>query len=130
MEMQLTRGIEIILSQTDMRGGAWGNVMTECSDEQLTAILSDATGPNVVFFYTPFCGTCKLAHRMLAIALEALPELQVYTCNLNYMPLRAMDWQIESVPCLVIADAGKPRDKLYAFQSVDHVYGILKYYKP
>lgn len=99
--------------------------MTECSDHQLAEILSDTTRPHAIFFYTPFCGTCKLTHRMLTITLEALPGVNVYTCNLNSMPNRAVAWQIESVPCLVIADAGNPRDKFYALQSVDHLYGIL-----
>ncbi len=81
----------------------------------------------ILYFYTPLCGTCKLARQMLEVVLATLddPERQeqeVLACNLNQMPSVAKEWEITSVPCLTFLHDGKIVEKLYSFQSVDNIY--------
>lgn len=81
--------------------------------------------PTIVFFYTPLCGTCKLAKQMLEVAQATLPEtdtVNVMLCNLNHMPSIAKEWEITSVPCLTFLNHGKIVEKVYSFQSVDNIY--------
>lgn len=80
------------------------------------------------FIYTPFCGTCQLAERMLHVVRELLPELSIGKINLNFAPELAQQFQIESVPCLLIFDRGKITEKIYAFHSVPYLYERLKEY--
>ncbi|WP_349408405.1 thioredoxin family protein [Pseudalkalibacillus sp. SCS-8] len=83
----------------------------------------------IVFFYTPLCGTCKLAKKMLEVALEAgegSDSREVLACNLNQMPAIARDWEITSVPCVVFIDEGRFIDKVYSIRSVDHIYSKIK----
>jgi thiol-disulfide isomerase/thioredoxin len=108
--------------------------MIELKEEQLGMFAkSDMdtetdTGPLILYLYTPFCGTCQLAKKMLTVVEAALPSLDIYMANLNFLPKQALDWGIESVPCLLVFENGSVIHKKYAFHSVEHVYQILKEY--
>lgn len=78
------------------------------------------------FIYTPMCGTCDVAKRILAVIEQLLPELFIGMANINYLEDLAHDLQIESVPCLIVAEKGEIKEKIYAFKSVPFLYGILK----
>lgn len=79
-----------------------------------------------LYLYTPFCGTCQVAGRMLGIVSGMLSELNWGKCNLNYIPQYALKWEIESVPCLVILKNGSMVEKMYAFQSVPFLYDKIR----
>lgn len=74
-----------------------------------------------IYFYTPMCGTCKLAHEFLRITehVDQCPE--ILKMDLNFANHAAVKWQIESVPCLVSIHNGQIQEKLYAFKSVPDV---------
>lgn len=78
------------------------------------------------YLYTPMCGTCAVATKMMDVIEQLLPTLPIGKANLNYMEQVAYDYEIESVPCLLIAQDGKVTEKVYAFQSVPHLYELLK----
>ncbi|WP_026584727.1 thioredoxin family protein [Bacillus sp. J33] len=75
----------------------------------------------LLYLYTPMCGTCQMAGKMLAVAAELLPDQEIGKADLNYMPEIAEQWGIESVPCLIIFKKGNVHEKLYAFRSVPYL---------
>ncbi|MFJ7639349.1 thioredoxin family protein [Peribacillus sp. NPDC097264] len=79
-----------------------------------------------LYLYTPLCGTCQVASRMLSITLELFPEMKAGKMNMNYVQTLAERYEIESVPCLLLFEKGKMTKKIYAFQSVPYLYGLLK----
>lgn len=81
-----------------------------------------------VYLYTPLCGTCQLASKILTILEETIKELKIVSANLNYMEELAEKWEVESVPCFIIFKEGKTIEKLYAIQSVDYMYKKIKSY--
>lgn len=84
------------------------------------------TGEQTAFYlYTPMCGTCAVASKMMDIIEQLLPNQLMGKANLNYMEQLAYDLQIESVPCLIIAEHGEIQEKIYAFQSVPFLYDLL-----
>ncbi|MGE7915227.1 thioredoxin family protein [Lysinibacillus xylanilyticus] len=99
--------------------------MEEWSKEQWdTAVQS---GEKAAFYlYTPMCGTCAVASKMMTIVEQLLPQLQVGKANINFIEHIAFDNKIESVPCLLVSDGGKVTEKVYAFQSVPFLYELLK----
>ncbi|MFY4775572.1 thioredoxin family protein [Metabacillus sp. RGM 3146] len=99
--------------------------MIDLTKQEITSAMTDKDR-FILYLYTPFCGTCQLAKRMLTIVEETLPDLELYSSNLNYLPEQAAAWEIESVPCLLIFQNGKPTDKVYGFQSVEYLYNLLK----
>jgi thiol-disulfide isomerase/thioredoxin len=100
--------------------------MEEWNEGQLLEQAGSADGPFAVFMYTPFCGTCKLTERMLGIILTMEPDLPIYKCNVNFLPKVIRDWQITSVPCIVIIEVGKDKKMFYSMKSVDDLYRELK----
>ncbi|MFC3210360.1 thioredoxin family protein [Planomicrobium okeanokoites] len=78
------------------------------------------------YLYTPMCGTCQLASKMLEVVVAAMPDLPIGKANLNYVQEIASLYEVESVPCLLITENGKLKEKVYAFHSVPYIYEKLK----
>ncbi|MFB5190830.1 thioredoxin family protein [Alicyclobacillus fastidiosus] len=95
-------------------------------NEALTVASRDSRA--AIFFYTPLCGTCKLARRMLEIVDAAIPGLTIYTCDANFAYPLLESWKIQSVPALVYIDQGRPVDIQFAFSGVDDLYTRLKHF--
>ncbi len=93
-------------------------LVKEMNENQLT----------VVYFYTPMCGTCQVAKRMMVVTKELFPQFTFGMLDVNYIQDLAMKWEIESVPCLMIFKNGEIMEKIYAFRSVEYLYGLLKEY--
>jgi thioredoxin-like negative regulator of GroEL len=100
--------------------------MIEWSQKELSEHAEQADSAFAVFLYTPLCGTCKLAERMLDIIMTMQPTLPLYKSNLNFLPSISQDWKIQSVPCLLIVEAGKAKRMIYRMQAVDELYRQLK----
>lgn len=99
--------------------------MEEWSTEQWET--AKQSGEKTAFYlYTPMCGTCAVASKMMSIIEQLLPQLQIGKANINFLEHIAYEHQIESVPCLLISDGGKVTEKIYAFQSVPFLYELLK----
>ncbi|WML47048.1 thioredoxin family protein [Neobacillus sp. PS3-34] len=91
--------------------------MNEWSKEQyLTFLTENLTG--LVYFYTPMCGTCQLASKMLRVISEMKPDLEIGKMDLNYTPELAQSLSVESVPCLLFIKGGEIIEMIYAFHSV------------
>ena len=89
------------------------------------SVFFEKKASGLVYFYTPMCGTCQVASKMLQV-IEQLVELDIGKMNLNFYPDLARDFEIESVPCLLFVEAGKVRETLYAFQSVPFLLEKIK----
>lgn len=83
-------------------------------------------GKGAFYLYTPLCGTCQMASKMLEVITELLPDLNLGKADVNYIPKLAETFFIESVPCLIIFSDHKIKDKIYAFQNVPYLYEKLK----
>lgn len=79
-----------------------------------------------LYFYTPMCGTCQVASKMLTVVEQLLPDLPSGKADLNFLPEMAGRFEIESVPCLIVLENGEVQEKIYAFQSVPYLYEKLK----
>lgn len=81
-----------------------------------------------MYFFTPLCGTCQVAGKMLDVVEKIIPQFEFSKADLNYMPEIAEKYSIESVPCLLIFQNGVCKEKIYAVQSVTNLYEIFKRY--
>lgn len=100
-------------------------MIKEVAERQLMDTVWQSPDRVAAFFYTPLCGTCKVARQTLSIVATDLPDATILMCNINLMPRRAMDWKIESVPCLLVLEKGKVVGRLYKFPSVASVNEVL-----
>lgn len=94
--------------------------MEKWTYEQWKELLNDKTDA-VFYLYTPICGTCAVASKMMEVVQAMRPNLPIGKADINYEQELAMDFEIESVPCLLIQKNGIIRQKIYAFQSVPHL---------
>ncbi|WP_335870280.1 thioredoxin family protein [Bacillus sp. 2205SS5-2] len=79
-----------------------------------------------LYLYTPMCGTCQVAGRMLDVTSELLPSFPIGKMDLNFAPELAEEYGVESVPCLLTMIDGELHQKIYAFKSVPYLYEELK----
>ncbi|MCM3574774.1 MULTISPECIES: thioredoxin family protein [Mesobacillus] len=99
--------------------------MEEWTKSEMDTFLEEKrTG--YLYFYTPMCGTCQVAGKMLTVIDQLLPEIPSGKADLNYLPEMAERFEIESVPCLIMLNKGEVLEKIYAFQSVPYLYEKLK----
>lgn len=101
-------------------------MLEEVNGQQLKYRCADIRASFAVYFYTPLCGTCKVAEKMLQVVEATLPDLPLYKSNINFMSELAFEWEIKSVPCLIFVEHGKVARKLYAMRSVSDLYEALK----
>jgi thioredoxin-like negative regulator of GroEL len=100
--------------------------MNEWSRTELTSFI-DHHSTGMVYFYTPLCGTCQVASRMLEIT-EQVIEIPSGKMNLNFHPDLAKNFAIESVPCLLFIKNGLIVETIYAFHSVPYLLEKIKQY--
>ncbi|MGN5882688.1 MULTISPECIES: thioredoxin family protein [Staphylococcus] len=80
---------------------------------------------HLIFGYTPMCGTCKVSERMLDIANEIL-DLPIVKADLNFHADFSEQYQIQSVPVLMVMSKDEELKRIYAFQSVPYLLENLK----
>lgn len=103
--------------------------MMEINQTELLERLGQPGEPLVVFLYTPLCGTCKAARRMLEVAAHLLPpDLQIAEGNVNLLPELVNTYRISSVPALmaVRADRSTEPEILYSMGSVERVLEYIR----
>jgi thioredoxin-like negative regulator of GroEL len=102
--------------------------MKDWTKEQLEQEINE-NHISAVYFYTPMCGTCQVAKRMMDVTKELFPNISFGMLDVNYIQSLAVKWEIESVPCLMIFKNGEILEKIYAFRSVEYLYGLFKQYE-
>lgn len=100
-------------------------MVTNIDQETLHKILKEEDS-FILYLYTPLCGTCQVAGKMVEVVSELLPTLSWVKMDLNYIPDLAEKWEIENVPCLLIMNNGAIEERFYAFHSVPYLYEKIK----
>ncbi|MCI3922404.1 thioredoxin family protein [Paenibacillus sp. TRM 82003] len=95
------------------------NEIQELSEESLIRLRWGEAGPFAVYFFTPWCGTCKYGEKMLNVVKAMAPNAVMYRANVNFMPSVVQEWKIESVPCLAFVEDKRVTEKLYTMRSVE-----------
>ncbi|MFT4412922.1 thioredoxin family protein [Fredinandcohnia humi] len=94
--------------------------MKELNEKEIDESISNEQN-FYLYLYTPMCGTCQVASKMLSVVKELLPAIAIGKSDLNYIPKKAIEWEIESVPCLLLFKNGTIYKKVYAFHSVPYL---------
>ena len=84
---------------------------------------------HILFVNSPMCGTCIVARKMLVGIEELLDRELFYELNALVNPTFMQQFQVESVPCLLIVKDGHVHEKIYAFRSMTYLMSVLAKYK-
>jgi len=83
--------------------------------------------PQAVFIYTPLCGTCAAARRMLEVVEHMLPEGILSEMNIHDIPELVQQFQISSVPAVMLFDGQQDVPKMvYRMSSVEHLLSEIR----
>lgn len=80
----------------------------------------------VIYFYTPMCGTCKVARKMLEVVDATMNDVIIYTCDANFAGPLLQSWRVQSIPALAYIERGELVDLQFAFHDVETLYHRLR----
>ncbi|MGM0845820.1 MAG: thioredoxin family protein [Bacillota bacterium] len=80
-----------------------------------------------LYLFTPLCGTCRVAGRMVDVTEKLFPQTTFIKADLNYFPEIADEYSVESVPCMLLFHKGNLVTKIYAFHSVPYLHEQLNH---
>ncbi len=84
----------------------------------------------LLYIHTPFCGTCYVARSFLE-KIEKTHQQDIFLeMNASLFPEFMQKYQVESVPCLLIVQDNKVKEKVYTFYSVSNMYQYVWTYAP
>jgi thioredoxin 1 len=89
--------------------------LREFSDATFQDEVLGSDQPVLVDFWAPWCGPCK----MLTPTIESLAEK--YTGNRQ----SAINYQINSIPTLIVFKGGKAVDRMLGLQPADRIAQLL-----
>ena len=99
--------------------------MKEWTADYLNEFMEQG-GTGLMYLYTPMCGTCQVASKMMDVLQSLCPSVTIGKADLNYMPEIARALEIQSVPCLLVIKNGEIIKIAYAFHSVPYLYEMVK----
>jgi thioredoxin 1 len=102
-----------------------GQNTTTITDQTMTEAISSST-PTLVDFWAEWCGPCK----MIAPALEEIAgnhagKITVAKLNVDENPQAAMQYEVMSIPTLIVFQDGVEKKRLVGARSRQQLEGEL-----
>lgn len=89
------------------------NAIAHVTDASFKADVLDSSAPVLVDFWAVWCGPCRaIAPHLEALAGELGEKVRIVKVNVDDNQQTAMNYEIKSIPTLLIFKGGKVVDKM------------------
>ena len=92
------------------------SAISSINDQTFKKEVIESTLPVLVDFWAPWCGPCLMLSPLLEkVSVKYKDKLKVFKLNLDENRERAVDYQIMSIPCLIIFKKGMEAGRIIGF---------------
>lgn len=84
-----------------------------------------AEGPVLVDFNADWCGPCKMLAPVIDELAEEHPEIKVVSVNIDDEEDLADEYDVFSIPCLVVFKGGEEADRSVGGRSKDEILEMI-----
>jgi len=90
--------------------------ISEVNDQSFEKEVLKSRLPVLVDFWAEWCGPCKMLTPVLEKTAESFQgRLSIFKMNVDENPVAPANYQVLSIPCLIIFNAGKEVGRLIGF---------------
>lgn len=112
--------------QFNTRTKGMSGAVAEFTDETFQSEVLESDQPVLVDFWAPWCGPCKaLTPTIEALADEYSGKVKVGKLNTDDNRQAAINYQINSIPTLIVFKNGEPVERLMGGRPKDQLAAML-----
>lgn len=95
--------------------------------EEFASVIQ--SGLVLVDFYADWCGPCKMLGPVLEQIQQEQPEITIVKVNVDEEEALAMQFQVMSIPLVIVFKDGKQVDQMLGYHSKDQVEEMIGRHK-
>ena len=99
-------------------------MVKEIKDTEYETLIKE--GKVVIDCYAPWCGPCKMISPIIDKLAEEISETTFYKVNVDEAEKITKDFQIMSIPTILVFENGKLKNKVVGFRSKSELEELFR----